>query len=201
VKWPSLFVVLLLVFFLQGCDPIQPRKGVGEVIGLKFGVPLELKIREGPREPPIFNGDLREFYEVEFPNMEFDFVGVAVTKNTDESRKEGFEFTREKIIWGAMFLEKGSCEEKDFLRTKEYLSKNWKITPSGEHRNKPGEPLFLQSTFVSPDAIWQITCGAGLGRTLIVRDYSVIKREGNDAVRKQIERMMSDVTETLKRKM
>lgn len=194
------WIVAILVL-LVGCEYIFPKDGVGEVIGLKFGVPLDLKIKEGPRGPPVFHGYLREFYEVDFPNMEFEFVGVAVTRNDEATRKEGIFFVRENLIWGAFFSTKKPCEEKDFLRTKEYLVKNWKVQLVSEHRNKPGDGFFLASSFTSPYAIWDVSCGKNLGLSLVAADYSVLKNSGDESTREKIDKMLSEMKATFERKM
>jgi hypothetical protein len=67
-----------------------------------------------------------------------------------------------------MFGKKGPC-----LRTKDYLSKNWNITQVSEQRNKPSAGFFQQSTFMSPLVFWEVSCGSGLGLSLVVRDYSI----------------------------
>jgi hypothetical protein len=189
-----------MLLMLAGCDPGLPKDGVGEVIGLKFGVPLAAKIKVGPREPPIFQNHLREFYEVEFPNTEFDFVGVAVTRNDGASRMEGFVFDQENLIWGAMFLRNKPCEEKDFLRTRDYLARNWQVTPVGERRNKAGDPFYLDSKFTSRSAFWQISCAAS-GLSLIVSDYSVLRRAGNESTKQQVDRLLAHMAATFQRRM
>jgi len=190
-----------MLALLVGCDQIRPKEGVGEVLGLKFGVPLNLKIKEGPREPPWSARFLREFYTVDFPNMEFEFVGVAVTKNDDASRKEGFVFNQEDLIWGAFFSTAKPCDEKDHVRTKEYLAKNWKTTLVLETRHKPEESYLVMSALTSPNVSWLITCAAVAGLELIVQDFSVVKNAGNEKIKKGIDKMLSEENAKLQRKM
>ena len=198
----AIFILAFGMFFvLPGCDRVFRRDGVGEFLELKFGVPLALKIKEGPREPPIFHAGLREFYEVEFPNMEFDFIGVAVTKNTDENKKEGISFKRENIIWGAMFNNKNACDEKTFIKTKNYISKNWKINTVSEFHNKPEDSFYVQNAYYSPGVIWNLSCGKGLGLSVVVYDYSVLKNEGDAGTTNVLEKHISELLEVMKRRM
>lgn len=201
-KLHSPIIILLELFLiLSGCDRIFRKEGVGDFIGLNFGVPLTLKIKEGPREPPIFHPELVEFYEVDFPNMEFNSVGVAVTKNSTKNTKEGIRFKRENIIWGAMFNNKNACNEENFNKAKNYISKKWRVVPINESKNKPGEPYFVNNTYYSPGVIWELSCGEGLGLSLVIYDYSVLKKEGDSQTRKLFEKQIFELLDVMKRKM
>ena len=197
-----IFILAFAIFFVwPSCGRVFQRDGVGEFLGLKFGVPLALKIKEGPREPPIFHAGLREFYEVDFPNMEFDFIGVAVTKNTDKDKKEGVYFERENIIWGAMFNNKNACDENTFIKTTNYIANNWNISILSEFHNKPEDSFDIQNTYYSPGVIWNLSCSQGLGLSVVVYDYSVLKHEGDVATKQVLEKQISELLDVMKRKM
>ncbi|MFY9327464.1 MAG: hypothetical protein WAO76_05515 [Georgfuchsia sp.] len=191
-------VVLLL---LLGCSKQFHGEGVGNVLGLKLGVPLDLKIKYGPTDPPDSYGYLKEFYEVDFPNKEFEFVGVAITKNSEKNLKAGLVFSEERLIWGAYFHNHKPCEEKDFLRTKDYLSKNWAITPVREYGSEAGKsPYMKKGTFMSPSVIWKISCTSDLGLDLAVTDYSALRKAGNASTKKNIDKILLNITKAIKEK-
>gem|GEM_PF-3455240 len=194
--------IVTVIVLLVGCDLVRPKSGVGEVLGLKFGVPLNLKIKEGPRGPPAFYSALREFYEVEFPNMEFEFVGVAVTKNGEAGRKEGFEFLQENLIWGAYFSNNNKkCSEADFLRTTEYLAKNWNARIISDYRGTPDSGFnYHDSTFTSPNVIWNVLCSDS-SQVLVVMDYAVLRKAASDNTKKKIDQMLSELNAAAQRKM
>ena len=194
--------VVTVIVLLVGCDLLRSKSGVGEVLGLKFGVPLNLKIKEGPREPLMFYGGLREFYEVEFPNMEFESVGVAVTKNDEAGRKEGFEFLQENLIWGAFFSNKKKiCSEADFLRTTEYLAKNWNARLISDYRGTPDtKGDYHDSTFTSPKVIWNVFCSSS-SQVLVVMDYAVLKKASSDNTKKKIDELFSELNAAAQIKM
>jgi hypothetical protein len=192
---------IVLLLLLAGCDQPLHKDGVDNVFGLKFGVPLDLKIKAGPTEPPEYYGYLKEYYEVDFPNQEFDSVGVAITKNSDKNRRAGLIFLKERMIWGALFHKKAPCEEKDFQHIKEYLAKNWKITPIKEDRSGPKESPSLTSTFSSPDAVWKISCMKNYGLDLAVTDYSVLRKAGDDTTKKNVDKVVSNMNKAVQKKM
>ena len=182
-----------------GCDYFK-KEGVGEIIGLRFGTKMDQKIKEGPREPPIFQGDLREFYEIEFPNLEFDFVGVAVTKNSPEVEKEGIRFDREKIIWGAMLNKKGKCDLALYDKTIAYLGKKWSTDVIKETLGSQSS-FYKEAFLFSPGVLWSVSCSEGSGLSLVVKDYSVLKSEANAEGRKVIEAALKEIRDISKRKM
>lgn len=183
-------LLLGIIPMLTACDRFQ-QSGVGEIIGLKFGMVLSLPIKVGPRDPPVFNQDLREFYELTYPNPEFDFVGVAVTKNYPETEKIGMHFAREKVIWGAMFSKKGPCKKQDYERTLNYIKKNWSPKTLKEYVAK--DATYRSISLYSPSVAWDVSCGDGIGLSLVVRDYSVLRREANPKGKELVDKSIREI--------
>lgn len=202
----KLLITFLFCLLLGSCG--SKKEGVGEFIGLKFGVEQTHPVKEGPRGPPVFNGDLREFYEINFPNQEFSFVGVATTKITPEDEKEGLKFTKEGVIWGA-FLNQNNidCKKADYDKLKNYIIKNYgaKITNESITDTPIGNSKILTQHYGylhSPYVAWQVICSSGEygGKTVVIRDYSVLKRFGNEKLQKVVDDSMKEAQEILKRK-
>jgi hypothetical protein len=197
----SLFGMLLV-----GCG--NNSQGVNEFLGLKFGTALTHPIKIGPREPPAFYGDLREFYEITFPNQEFSFVGVALTKNTADDEKEGLFFEKEGMVWAAFLNQnKFNCTESDANKLKKYIEKNYGAKVTKEDKSALPTPkggVFTQIYIYlySPNVTWQISCTDGEfgNKSLVIRDYSVIKKSGNPKIKELIDNSMKEAMEILKRK-
>ena len=191
---------IALLLLLVGCNQPIHKEGVGDVLGLKFGVPLDLKIKVGPTDPPEDYGFLKEYYEVEFPNKEFDSVGVAVTKNSERNGKAGLVFAKERLIWGAMFHKKRPCEEQDYQRIKTFLEKNWEITIVKEWREGIKASPTQKGTFSSPYVIWKLSCAKGLGLDLVVTDYSAIRKAGNESTKKNVDKTVARMNTAVQQK-
>jgi len=194
---------IALLLLLVGCNqPTQKHKeGVGDVLGLEFGVPLDLKIKKGPTDPPDDYAYLKEYYEVEFPNKEFDSVGVAVTKNSEKNDKAGLVFAKERLIWGAVFNKNRPCEEEDYQRIKAFLAENWEITIVKEWREGIKASPILKGSFTSPYAVWKLSCAKGsLGLDLAVTDYSAIRKAGNESTKKSVDKIVAKMNKDIQQK-
>lgn len=191
---------IALLLLLLGCEQPFQKHGAEDVLGLKFGVPLDLKIKKGPTEPPEYYRYLKEFYEVDLPNKEFDFVGVAITKNSEKNRRAGLVFSEERLVWGALFRNSKRCEEKDYLRIKEFLAKNWKITLVKDVRGGSKKSPEMKTTFTSPDAIWKLSCTDVDGLDLAVTDYSVLRKAGNDKTKQNVDKIVSKMNKAFQKK-
>lgn len=204
VKLISLFS--LLGMLLVGCG--KNSEGIDEFLGLKFGRTLTQPIKVGPREPPAFYGDLREFYEITFPNQEFSFVGVALTKNSAEDIKEGLVFEKEGLVWAAFLNQnKFNCTESDAIKLKKYIEKNYgaKITKEDKSSSPTVDGRLFTQIYIylySPYVTWQISCTDGEfgNKSLVIRDYNVIKKSGNPKIKELIDNSMKEAMEILKRK-
>lgn len=205
-KIKLLALPILLSIILGGCG--KSGEGVNEFLGLKFGQAQTHPVKEGPREPPVFQNDLREFYEITFPNQEFSFVGVALTKNTPEDTKDGLTFEKEGIIWAAFLNQnKFNCTEADLNKLKKYIEKNYGAKVTNEKKTvtpMPNGKSFTQiyTYLYSPYVTWQISCTDGEygDKTLIIKDYSVVKEYGNPKLKKLVDDSMKEAMEILKRK-
>lgn len=144
-------------------------------------------IIDGPREPPAFYQDLREFFEIDYPNAEFEKVFIARTGNHPEDLKEGYEF-EEGYIW-ALFLtndrdndfacEAGDDREKRVIDT---ISRRL----GNPERSRISETEFLVKGGISVE----YTCESLRDEVLVVRDYNVLSDYGNDKVKDLIREML-----------
>lgn len=197
-----------ILFLVTGVGCGKKSEGVNDFLGLKFGQAQINPVKIGPREPPAFWNDLREFYEINFPNQEFSFVGVALTKNTPEDIKEGLFFEKEGMVWASFFNENNyNCTEADSNKLKKYIEKNYGAKVTKEDRTVTptlnGQKLTQIYTYLySPYVAWQINCVNGEygNKTLIIRDYSVLVKYGNPKLKKVVEDSIKEGLEILKRK-
>lgn len=202
----KLLVIIFCVQILVGCG--KNNQGVGEFLGLKFGTELPHPIKVGPREPPAFYGDLREFYEITFPNQEFSFVGIALTKNTSEDEKEGLFFEKEGVVWAAFLNQnKFNCTEAEANKLKKYIEKNYGAKVTNEDKSSSttvngGQFTQIYIYMYSPYVTWQISCTDGEfgNKSLVIRDYGVIKKFGNPKLKVLVDKSIKEGMEILKRK-
>lgn len=202
----KLISILILSGFALSCG--QKQDGVGEFLGLKFGVAQTHPVKDGPRDPPVFENDLGEFYEITFPNQEFSFVGVSLTKNNPADEKQGLSFNKEGMVWASFLNQnKFNCKQADVDKLKKYLEKNYGAKVVKETKTvtpmREAEPFTQISVYMfSPYVSWQIRCSDGEygNKTLIIRDYSVLKKYGNDKVKSMVDESMKEAGEILKRK-
>jgi len=207
IRFKSLSALIALALVLMACG--QKKEGVGEFLGLKFGIALDHPIKEGPRDPPIFNGDLQQFYEISFPNQEFNFVGVATIKNNPIDEKSGVIYSKEGAIWGAFFLQnKTNCTRVEYDKLKTYITKNYGATLvqediSATPRSSGGTFHQMYATLLSPYASWSISCTSGEfgNRTLVIRDYNVLKKYANEKGKELLAKAMREAQEIQKRKL
>ena len=201
-------IALSILFLAIGVGCGKKSEGVNDFLGLKFGQMQTNPVKNGPREPPAFENSLREFYEINFPNQEFSFVGVALTKNTPEDIKEGLFYEKEGMIWASFLNEnKYNCTEVDSNKLKKYIEKNYgaKITKESKtitpiREGKPFTQIYVY--LYSPYVTWQIQCTDGEygNKTLIIKDYSVLKKYGNPKLKQLVDDSIKEGMEALKRK-
>jgi adenine deaminase len=89
-------IILITSLLIVGCSDDS-----FEILGISMGELNTFSVKEGPREPQAFRQHLRQFYELDYPNAEFSFAGIAVipkARLTDEGIEEGTEI-KEDVIW------------------------------------------------------------------------------------------------------
>ena len=197
----NLTTITLVAFLLSSCAEFN-KSGVGTFLGLTFGDKNTNPIKVGPRNPPFLAPTLSEFYEIDFPNLEFDFVGVALTKNSDSAKKAGITFKKEGLVWGAFFSNTRTCGQAEFDKTINYIKKNWKVTHHSEStvNVENSQIKVLTASLLSDQVFWRVECFE-TSQVLEIQDFSVLEAsstaEGKNAVRK----IWNDLKEIASRKM
>ena len=184
-----------------------------EFLGLEFGVKMNHRIKDGPRGAPMMYPELDQFYEIYFPNQEFKKVFIAVTYNDLKNlTSPGDVFTEEGIVWGAMFSSDNDDEEygeSDFNKLKNYCEKKYKakvisskknVTPIGDGKNLTKYTAYL---IANENILIEVLVSDGFafgGKFVVIRDYGVLKKLGNDKMKLKVDKALKDMLEISKRK-
>jgi hypothetical protein len=177
------FISILAIFFSFSNE----QRDSFTIIDITTGSNDLYPIIDGPREPPAFYPDLREFFEIDYPNAEFERVFIARTDNNPADLEEGYEF-EEGYIW-ALFLSNLSsnetaCEAGD-ERKKRIID-----TISRRLGNPDRSSVVGTEILVKGGISVQYTCESLRDEVLVVRDYNVLSDYGNDKAKDLIREMI-----------
>lgn len=178
-----------------------------EFIGLEFGVKLNHKITEGPRGAPAIYPELKEFYQIQYENFDFDKVFVALTKNEISNETE-FKFNQEGIIWAALFssnAKKGEREmfnESDFTKIVNFIEKKYgaaiitkdnKVLKSELDLGPPS--LIFSATLIANNVFFDLRVTDFHGnfgeKVLVIKNFGVMRECGNEAIKKDIDKNLN----------
>ena len=173
---PPLFVLFISTLVIFSRFSNEERDSF-TLIDITTGSNDLYPIIDGPREPPVFYPDLREFFEIDYPNAEYEKVFIARTGNHPADVELGFEF-EEGYIW-ALFLtndrENGfACEAGDEREKRVIDTINKRLGNPVQYRLEETE--FLSKGGISIE----YTCDSLRDELLVVRDYNVLIDHGND---------------------
>ena len=194
-------LILFLIFQLFGCSQHQDKT----LIGIETGNENIYKIKE-VRDPPVFHNELVQFAEIEYPNQEFDFVGIAYTSNDKKYDSSEIKFSKENVIW-AIFLngkfknEEKQCNEKEFKKLYTAITERWKIDYENIVYENIKNNSYSKSMLLQSDKkFFQIDCFMG-NKTIILQDLQVIEKYGNEKAKQTISDALKNFNDYKKRKL
>lgn len=195
-------LAMLLLVLLFGCT-----KEHNQFLGLRTGEILNYKVlKKGDNDAPMLASELNPFYEIEYSNLSFSNVGVALTELREAEIKEGFELKNDKKIWGFVFFNRDNkaspCQESDY----EKIIKELGIDTSF-HTVFDGKKSELDKGFYR----WISFYKNGISYTVICRedsmavkvlDYNILlKSSGNEKTKEFFKDTINKMDEMVKRKL
>ena len=198
--------IILIVQYISGCT-FSGHDGVDSFLGLEFGKELSYTATRKEDGPPMLARSLNPYYEIDYPNMEFDTVGVALTEFIPAEAEQGYKFKNKKVIWGAAFLNKKNknpCTQAEYEKILDSIKKNHELKLVKEHANqttysKVRYDYDKWTSFYSKGALWTIIC-SDTTKAVVVEDYSVLIRESdNDKTRALFKKSLENIESYLSR--
>ena len=194
-------LILIFIFNLFGCSQHQDKN----LIGIETGKENIYKIKE-LRDPPAFHNELIQFAEIEYPNQDFDFVGIAFTSNDKKYDSNEIKFSKENAIW-AIFLngkyknEEKQCDEKEFKKLYTAITERWKIDYENIVYENTKNNLYSKSMLLQSDKkFFQVDCLVG-SKTIILKDLQVIEKYGNEKAKQNISNALKEFNDYKNRKL
>ena len=193
--FPSLIVLVISILAIFYSFYDEQRESFA-IIDITIGSNDLYPIIDGPREPPAFHPDLYEFFEIDYPNAEFEKVFIARTGNHPADLEEGYEF-EEGYIW-ALFLmndrDNGmACEAGDERESRVIDTIDKRLGNPVRNRVENTE-FFSQKTIAV-----EYTCESLRDELLIVRDFSVLIEHGNEKAKNLIMELMLELDNKINR--
>lgn len=197
---------LLFILFVVSCKESVRKKF--EFIGLEFGVKLNHKIIEGPRDPPVFHPELTECYEIQFENFEFDTVLVALTKN-EISNDTKSKFNQEGVIWAAFFFSKAKKGERemfnksDFNRIVKFIESKYGAIMFNEKKSESDSGLIISATLRASNVFFQLEVndyGSFSEKKVVIKNFDVLRECGNEAFKTEVDESLNNISDIQKRR-
>ncbi len=200
----KLCFIIFIAQLISGCNVFE-RNGVNNFLGLEFGKELTHVITEKDKGPPSLAPGLKPYYEIDYPNMEFDTVGVALTENLQSDTDQGYKF-KNKVIWGAAFLNKKNknpCTQIDYDKILNSIKRDYQLKFVIEHAGKGETKLKYDfdkwTVFYSKGALWTVIC-SDTTKAIVIMDLSVVIRESdNEKTKNLFKKQQADFESTLSR--
>lgn len=174
-----IFCWAALVLLFPGCLFTAKKT---EFLGLKLGEKMTFMGK--PTSPPMLANDFKNvYYEIEYPNLAFTTVGVALTKNSEELKKEGITFKDEEVMYGVVFFNRESrekCTKEQFEKLITKISKEYDLKVIRENKENSAVSSGFEKfvTYYSKNVVWDIIC-AGETFSIKIVDMGVLLNNSN----------------------
>lgn len=193
------------MLFTASCE--TKRQKEFNFLGLEFGVKLDHKIKDGPRETLP---ESKDFHQIDFPNAEFDDVLVSLTKNDPNLKVFPNKFLKEDFIWSALFVSRdrsGAFGEADLFKLRNYIIKKYNAQVFFDEKGdlnkitKSKSAYYQNIRLIADEVLFDLIIdndSTFSEKSVMVKHFGVYKKCSDENGNKQTDEFLKAINESLK---